>query len=178
MIIDVVLLVLGTALIIIGLIGCIVPVIPGPPISYGGILLLHFTSWVSFSLEFMLIWAVLVIAVTVLDYLVPIWGTKKSGGSKWGTWGSAIGLVVGLFFSPIGIFVGPFFGALVGELMYQYKKDGKDIEQPVSENQKMKKSLKAAFGSFLGLMVGIVLKLIVSGALAFSFVRAVFKAVF
>lgn len=178
MIIDVILLILGAALIVVGLIGCIVPIIPGPPISYGGILLLHFTSWVSFSLEFMLFWALLVIAVTVLDYFVPIWGTKKSGGSKWGTWGSAIGLVVGLFFSPIGIFVGPFFGALVGELLYQYNKDGKDQNVPTSENEKMKKSLKAAFGSFLGLMVGIVLKLIISGALAFFFVRAVFKAVF
>ena len=166
------------ALIVVGLIGCVIPVIPGPPISYAGILLLHFTSWVHFSSTFLLIWGILVIAVTILDYVVPIWGTKKTGGSKWGSWGSAIGLIIGLFFSPIGIFIGPFLGALIGELLYQYNKEGKDPSVPTAENEKMKKSLKAALGSFLGLMLGIVLKIIISGALAFFFIKEVIKAVF
>jgi hypothetical protein len=177
MIIDFILLTLGIALIVVGLIGCVIPVIPGPPISYAGILLLHFTSWVHFSSMFLLIWGILVITVTILDYVIPIWGTKKTGGSKWGSWGSAIGLIIGLFFSPIGIFIGPFVGALIGELLYQYNNEGKDPKVPTAENEKMKKSLKAAFGSFLGLMVGIVLKIIISGALAFFFIKEVVKTI-
>lgn len=176
--IDILLLTLGIALIVVGLIGCIIPVIPGPPISYGGILLLHLTSWVDYSTTFLLIWGVLVIVVTVLDYIVPILGTKKSGGSKWGSWGSAIGLIIGLFFSPIGIFIGPFFGALLGEIMYQYNKEGKDPNVPKEESEKIKIALKAALGSFIGLMFGIVFKLMVSGALAFFFIREIIKTIF
>lgn len=163
---DIVLLILGLILIIAGIIGCILPAIPGPPLSYIGLLLLHFTSKAEITTFTLILTGVFVIIATILDYVVPIWGTKKAGGSKWGTRGSGIGLIIGLFFSPIGIFVGPFLGALVGELLFHYyhKKDASEIE-------KFNKSLKAAFGSFLGLMFGVVLKLIVSCFIAFLFIK-------
>ncbi|HOZ30362.1 MAG TPA: DUF456 domain-containing protein [Bacteroidales bacterium] len=163
---DIALLIIGIILILAGIVGCILPVIPGPPLSYVGLLLLHFTSKADITVFTLILTAVLAIVATVLDYIVPIWGTKKAGGSKWGTRGSGLGLIVGLLFAPIGIFVGPFLGALVGELLYHYqhKKDTVD-------NEKFQKSLKAAFGSFLGLMFGVVLKIIVSCFIAFIFIK-------
>lgn len=83
-----------------GIIGCVVPVLPGPPLSYAGLLLLHFTRFGHFSISFLLIFAGIAILVTVLDYIVPILGTKKYGGSKAGVWGSTIGLLAGMFFFP------------------------------------------------------------------------------
>lgn len=175
---DILLLIPGIVLIVMGLIGCIVPVIPGPPLSYVGILLLHFTSWVDFSSTFLIVWLIMVIAVTVLDYVIPAWGTKKFGGSKWGVWGSIIGLLVGLFAGGIGIFVGPFVGALVGELIYQKRKKNREGEAGMSGGQQFGKSMKAAFGAFIGLIFGIILKLVVSGILAFSFFKEIILTIF
>lgn len=176
--IDILLITAGFVFILAGLVGCVLPVIPGPPLSYIGILLLHFTRWVNFSSNFLILWLVLVIVVTILDYLVPAWGTKKLGGSKWGVWGSIFGLLIGLFFGPVGVFVGPFVGALLGELIYQSKRKPNEGETSLSGNQKFNISLKAALGSFMGLLFGIILKLIVSGILAFMFFKEIIKAIF
>lgn len=162
--VDILFLVLGIILLIIGLIGCVLPVIPGPPISFFGMLVLKLTSFIEPERaeqynQLLWIFAFLAILVTVLDYIVPVWGTKKFGGSKYGTWGAAIGLVIGLFFAPLGLILGPFLGAVVGELL-----GGKDD----------KASLKAGFGSFLGILTGVVLKLIVSSLSAFYFLREIF----
>jgi uncharacterized protein YqgC (DUF456 family) len=97
------------------------------------------------------------VIVTIMDYIVPVWGTKKFGGSKWGMWGAAIGLVLGLiFFPPLGIIIGPFAGAVIGESL-----TGKDAAN----------SFKAGLGSLLGLMIGIGLKLAASIAMTYYFVK-------
>jgi flagellar biosynthesis component FlhA len=83
--------------ILAGIIGCILPVIPGPPLSYVGIILLEFTSATPFSSWFMIFWFIVAAGVTVLDYIIPVWSTKKYGGSKYGTRGSMAGLIIGLF---------------------------------------------------------------------------------
>ena len=150
---ETILIILAFACIIVGIIGSVLPVLPGVPLSYAGILLLHFTDKIQFSTPFLIFWAVLVILVQLLDYYVPIWGTKKFGGSKRGIWGCAIGMVVGLFFGPWGIVLGPFAGAIVGELT-----GGKQTQAAV----------KAGFGSFLGFLAGIVSKLIVGGFLLYQ----------
>ncbi len=172
MFLEILLITLASILMIIGLLGCILPVIPGPPISWIGILLLHLTERVQFSLEFLIFWLVIAVAITIIDNIIPIYGTKKAGGSKWGVWGAAIGLIIGLFFGPLGIVFGPFLGALAGELMYAHTR--KDVlgTPTKTDAEKNKKALISALGSFLGLMVGIVLKLIVSGILTFKFVKA------
>lgn len=150
-----VLLFAGALLIIGGLIGCIIPVLPGPPISYAGLLLLQLTDKAPFSSQTLLIWLVVTIVVTLLDYFVPVWGTQKYGGTRQGVWGSIIGLLLGLFFfPPIGIIVGPFIGAIMGELIA-----GKNSDD----------ALRAGFGSFVGLLAGTLLKLIASGWMAFLF---------
>lgn len=142
---------------IIGLIGCVLPFLPGPPLNYTGLLLLHFTSTHHFSINFLVFWAIVTAVVYGLDLIIPVWGTKKFGGSKYGVWGSIIGLLAGfLFFPPFGIIVGPFVGAVIGELIA-----GKDSGA----------ALKSGFGSFVGFITGTVLKLIASGMMTWYFVK-------
>ncbi|WP_339734739.1 DUF456 domain-containing protein [uncultured Sunxiuqinia sp.] len=152
---DYVLITLGVLFIISGILGGILPVLPGPPLSYVGLILLHLTERYQFSTNFLIVWGVITIVVYLLDYLIPIWGTKKFGGSKRGVWGSIIGLLVGmLLFPPFGIIVGPFLGAVLGEL---------------SSGKQSREAFRSGFGSFLGFLVGTLLKLIVSGMMAWYF---------
>ncbi|MCK5067858.1 MAG: DUF456 domain-containing protein [Bacteroidales bacterium] len=160
---DITLAVLGAVLVLIGFFGSILPVLPGPPISWAGFLLLRWTSYADnrgTGYENAL-WILLffVIVVTILDYVVPIMGTKKFGGSKRGVWGATIGVVVGLFFGPLGIIIGPFLGAYIGE---------------ISTGKKEREALRAAWGSFVGFMLGVGLKLMVCGTILFFYIRHLF----
>jgi len=140
------LIIIGICLLIIGIIGSILPIIPGPPIGYLGMLLLHFTSRFEFSLNVLIVYGILMVVITVADYIIPIYATKKMGGSKHGMWGCTVGMIVGLFiFPPFGIIFGPFVGALVGELI---------------KGQKTETALKSALGSFIGFLFGTLIKLI------------------
>lgn len=146
---------MGALLCLAGIIGSFLPVIPGPPLSFVAILLLHFSGTenrVSYTLLAILL--LFTIIITMLDYVIPIWGTKKFGGTKYGIWGSTIGLIVGLFFGPIGIVLGPFLGALIGE-MYA----GSDSSS----------ALRSAWGSLLGFLVGTGLKLLFTLSVATIF---------
>ena len=158
---DYVLIAIGIIFIITGLLGCVIPIIPGPPLSYVGLLFLHFTKSYQLSTNELIIWAVVTTVVYILDYIIPAWGTKKFGGSKRGVWGSIIGLLIGMFmFPPIGIIIGPFIGAVIGEL---------------STGKESRLALRSGFGSFMGLLTGIVLKLIVSGWMTVVFVNELFS---
>ena len=148
---------LSIILILIGIIGCLVPVLPGPPLSWAGLIVLHLTRFADLSQNLLIILGIVAVLVTVLDYVVPIWGTKKFGGSKYGVRGATVGLIIGLFFGPPGIIIGPFIGAVVGELIFK---------------DDLKYALKAGFGSLLGFMTGIGLKLATSFAITFYFIRA------
>jgi uncharacterized protein YqgC (DUF456 family) len=156
---DIVLFILAGILILLGAIGSLLPVLPGPPLAWVGILLAHFSSTVNYSTKFLVITAVVMILITVLDYFIPIWGTKRFGGTKAGVIGCTLGLVVGLFFGPLGIILGPFLGALIGELAVNQKE--------------LKKALKSATGSFVGFVVGTGLKLVFCGFMAYYFVSDV-----
>jgi uncharacterized protein YqgC (DUF456 family) len=154
---DWLLAILGIVLILAGIAGCILPVIPGPPLSWAGLLLLHWTRFAQFSAAFLIVMACLAIAVTVLDYIIPVWGTKKFGGSKAGMWGATIGIFAGIFFfPPVGIIVGPFIGAVLGEIIA-----GKESGP----------ALKAGLGSFIGFLLSTGLKLGVSLTMAYYFFR-------
>ena len=146
---DVVLAILAALLMLVGFFGSVLPVLPGPPLSWVGLLLLHFSKYTSFSATFLLISFLVMAAITALDYFIPIWGTKRFGGSRAGVIGSATGLIVGLFFLPVGIVVGPFLGAVVGELIHNPKET--------------RRALKSATGSFIGFLVGTGLKLAFCG---------------
>ena len=154
---DIFLIILGSILLLAGFVGCILPVLPGVPLAYVALLLLHITDKVQFSWQFLVIWLVVTIAVQVLDAIVPVWGTKRLGGSKAGVWGATIGLVAGLFLGVWGIILGPFVGAVIGELI-----TGKQTGM----------ALKAGFGSFVGLLTGTVLKLVCCGMITYYFIKA------
>ena len=160
---DIALAVLGSVLVLLGFIGSILPVIPGPPISWVGLLLLKWTHYITDHGEAYgnTLWILLffVILVTILDYVVPIMGTRKYGGSKRGVWGATIGVVVGLFFGPPGIIIGPFLGAFIGE---------------ITTGKKERDALRAAWGSFVGFLLGVGMKLMVCGAILFFFIRFLF----
>ena len=152
---DTFLIILAGIFVFVGLIGSVLPILPGVTLSYAGLLILHFTDKYQFSNHFLIIWAVIVVLIQVLDYVIPIWGTKKFGGSKRGVWGSSLGMVAGIFLGPWGVVLGPFVGALLGEL---------------SDKKGMRDAMKAAFGAFLGFIVITVAKLIVAGFIIYYYI--------
>ncbi len=155
---DILLLVIAFILMLIGIIGCIVPGLPGTPIAYAGLWIAQITERVDFSWKFLLIWGIVVIVVSALDYIVPAWGTKQFGGTKWGAWGSTIGVFVGLFFGAIGVIIGPLVGAILGELFA-----GKQLEQ----------AIKAGWGSFIGILFGTIIKLVACGLMTVALIQAI-----
>jgi uncharacterized protein len=171
---DYVLLILGLICILLGILGSILPGLPGPPVSYLGLLLIHWTRFASFPTGVLIIFAAIVAVVAVLDYLVPIWGTKTFGGSRAGVRGSTVGLIIGMILLPVfgivlgpfglfGILGGPFIGAWIGEIY-----SGKESRL----------ALRAAFGSFIGFLAGTLMKIVLSVVLAFFYFRAMFQAIF
>ncbi len=144
---DIFLLVVGLLCVLVGILGSFLPVLPGLPISWLGLLLVHLTSAVPMNYVFLGVWLAVALLVLILDYVIPAMGTKKFGGSKYGVYGTTIGLIVGLFFPPFGFIVGPFVGAYIGEMMNQ---------------QNSKVAAKAAWGSFIGFLTSSFMKFIVS----------------
>ncbi|HOD13603.1 MAG TPA: DUF456 domain-containing protein [Spirochaetota bacterium] len=158
---DYFLIISAVILMIAGVIGCFLPAVPGPPLNFAGLILAHLSRFCEFALSTLVILGAITVAVLLLDYIVPAWGTKKFGGSKYGTWGSIIGLIIGVFFLSIGpfglvgIIGGPFIGAYIGEIIA--RKNNRD-------------ALKAAFGSFLGFLAGTFMKLALSIAMIVVFI--------
>ncbi len=157
--IDVVLIILGGILIVAGIIGCILPVLPGPPVSYTGLLLLQLSSKHPFTARFLIIYGILTLLVAVFDFVIPVYGTKRFQGSRYGVWGSALGLIIGLiFFPPFGIIIGLILGAYLGEIL-----SGKNIRE----------AIRPAFGSFLGFFASTVIKLVLTIFMAYHFIMNV-----
>ena len=152
------LLIIAFLLMLIGIIGCIVPGLPGAPIAYAGLWVAQATDRVDFSWQFLLIWGIVVVVISVLDYVVPAWGTKHYGGTKWGVWGSTIGVFVGLFFGAAGVILGPLVGAILGELL---------------SGKRMSDAVKAGWGSFVGILFGTILKLIACGLMIVALIQAI-----
>lgn len=140
------LITLAIACLILGLVGCIVPMIPGPPIAYVGMICIHFSESAELSTAYLVVWGIIVVISVILDYVIPSIGSKVFGGTKWGYWGCIIGTILGMFHLPWGILAGPFLGAFLGELIG--KKDAKT-------------ALKSGVGSLLGFLCGTLLKLII-----------------
>lgn len=143
---------------VIGLIGSIVPGIPGPPVSWVGLLLAYFSGGLNgsgnpMSLTFLLVWLVIVIVVTVLDYVLPAWFTRVTGGHKAAAVGAIVGLFAGLFIPPVGMIAGSIIGAFLAELFV--------------EDRGVWDSFKASMGAFLGFIFTTGVKFIVSGVIAY-----------
>jgi hypothetical protein len=142
---DIFLLLIGFVLVLLGIVGSFLPVLPGPLTGWVGLLLLHLTKAVPMNWTFLGITLGVAILIWILDYIIPAIGTKKFGGSKYGVYGTTIGLIIGLFSPvPLGILIGAFLGAFIGELIY----DRKDTSR----------AIKASFGSFIGLLASATIK--------------------
>jgi uncharacterized protein YqgC (DUF456 family) len=145
---DLLLLTIGFVFMIIGVFGSFLPVLPGPSISWLGLLLLYYTNTVQANYWILGITLLFTVIISILDYIIPAQGTKKFGGSSYGIWGTNIGLILGIFAPiPFGFIIGPFVGAFIGELIYDYK----DHER----------ALKAATGSFIGFLASSFMKFVV-----------------
>ena len=155
---DIALLIIAGLCMLVGIIGCIIPGLPGTPIAYVGLLIAQVTERVDFSWQLLLVWGIVTVVVSVLDYVVPAWGTKQFGGTKWGVWGSTIGVFVGLCFGALGVILGPLVGAVLGELL-----GGKATSD----------ALKAGWGSFIGLLFGTILKLVCCGLMTIALIQAI-----
>lgn len=153
------LITLAVVCLLTGLAGCVIPVLPGPPISYLGILFLHFSEEYDYSLTTLLVLLALVIVVTILDYVIPMLGSKYLGAGKWGSAGSFIGTIIGLFFLPWGLIVGPFLGAFIGE-----KISGKGWHD----------AFVAGTGSLVGFIVGTLIKVLLCLYMIWIFIEALF----
>ncbi len=160
---DLLLILLAMLCLILGVIGSFVPVLPGPPLSWIGLLLLQCTSAVPFNYWFLGSTALIALGATALDYYLPALGTKKYGGSKKGVWGAILGLLFALFFpilGPFGFLIWPFVGAFVGEMSHQ-------------KNQSQ--AFRAALGSFMGFLAGTLLKLLISLAYSGLFAQQLWR---
>ena len=149
-------IVLAVVLGLLGIFGSVAPGIPGPPLSWLGLLCLYFFGGANgagdpMSTTFLFVWLGITTLVCLVDYVVPIWFTKVTGGSKYAGWGAVAGLFIGMLVPPVGIILGAFLGALVAELFFA--------------NKTAVDSVKSAFGALLGFMVGTGLKLVASGVM-------------
>ncbi|ETN94508.1 hypothetical protein SAMN04487906_1750 [Zhouia amylolytica] len=158
---DILFLALGFVFIILGILGSFLPVLPGPPLSWVGLLFLYLTKSVPDNWWVLGITLVIAILILVLDYIIPVVGTKRFGGSKAGMIGTTVGLVIAIIFPVLGILgiiIWPFIGAFVGEL----------INKADSKN-----ALKSAFGSFIGFLTGTFLKFAVAIAYLVIFIKVI-----
>ncbi|MDM1369869.1 DUF456 domain-containing protein [Myroides marinus] len=146
---EYILLIVAIVLLIGGLVGSVLPALPGLPVSWVGILCLYLISGV--EMNYYILWAsfIVMIAISILDYIIPAQGTKRFGGSKYGVWGTNIGLVLGIITPiPLGFLIGPFVGAFIGEIIYK--------------SDDVQRAFKAAVGSFIGFLASTFIKVIAS----------------
>lgn len=147
--VDILWILLGFLLIILGIIGSVLPVLPGPITGWFGLFILHLTKAVPVNYHLLGVTFLIALAIFILDYIIPGLGAKKFGGSKKGASGATLGLIIGLVVPiPMGFVIGAFLGALIGELI----NDPKDV----------KRALRSAFGSFIGFLASVTMKLLVS----------------
>ena len=153
---ETVLIILGVLLMITGLIGAFLPVLPGLPFSYVGLLVLQLTETPPFSLSFLIVWAIIVVMIQFLEQIASVAGAKKMGASSYGIWGSIIGAIVGFFlFPPLGIVFGPIIGAYVGEL----------INKKTSQE-----ALRSAMGAIFGFFVSTFIKVVAALVMTYHFI--------
>jgi uncharacterized protein YqgC (DUF456 family) len=152
-------IVIGSILVLLGLAGSVLPILPGPPLSFIGLFLLallrHFSPPLTSTLVIIL--AIVTVLVVGMDYIIPLLGAKRYGASKWGIWGSVLGMAIGIFWSPFAMLAGAFIGAVLAEWFVGKKKG---------------EALRAGWGVVMGTLFATILRLGVSGMMTYYFVRA------
>lgn len=159
---DIAFIAIGAIMIIIGIIGCIIPGMPGTPLCWGALLLGYFVEKTTITIAALIIFGILTLSVEILNNFVPSFFTKKSGGTKAGSIGATVGVLLGVCTGNIvGILLGPFLGALIGELIH--------------DHSKLKQALKSAWFSFLGFLTGSGLRLMVSLSIVIYYITSFFR---
>ena len=160
-VLTITLITLGFILAAAGFLGCLIPMLPGPPLTFAALILLSLAKgWEPFSAGFLLVMAGLVVSAALLDYLVPALGARKYGATRLGVWGSAVGLILGLlFFPPFGMFLGGMAGAVLGEFL---------------AGRRGGEAFRAGWGVFLGSMVSMGFRLSLSAVMLFFYVKEMF----
>ena len=155
------LLIIGLLFAIVGLVGCILPIIPGPPVSFLALIIISYArDWEPFSRTFLIVAGCLTVLVTLSDYVIPASGARKYGASRFGVWGAIIGTFLGVFvFPPWGMIFGAIVGAFAGELI---------------AGKEWKHALRAGWGVFVGNLLGMGIKLVFSGAILFLYIKEMF----
>jgi uncharacterized protein YqgC (DUF456 family) len=162
--IEAIVIIIGLLIAIVGLVGCVIPAIPGPPLNFLSLVILELGIGDAFSAEFYISWGIITVIVTVLDYVLPVMGAKVYRSSKFGIWGSIIGMILGiLFFPPFGMIIGLFLGAVIGELIA-----GKEHLE----------ALKVGTATFVASILMILVKLAVSGVMTYYFVARSIEYIF
>lgn len=161
---ETVLLIVGIALILIGILGSFLPVLPGPPVAYAALFLLLWDEQgkVEIGINDFVLYGIAVIIITLADYYLPVWGTKKFGGTDAGKKGSLWGMILALFVltpftGALSIIIGPLVGAYIGEKLAGYNHQ---------------QAMRSAWGSFLGFAAGMVLKIAYCGVVLWKFITA------
>ncbi len=152
--------ILAVVFLLAGIAGCVIPLLPGPPLCFVG-LLIAWWAGAHFTTAQILVWLGVAIVVTLIDNFLPVWMTKRFGGSDAAKRGSLFGIIVGFFAGPVGIVLGPFFGALIGELIH--------------DRNASAKAFKVAFGSFAAFICGTGLKLAASIYMAIPVIKFIFN---
>ena len=158
---EITVIIVGSILIFLGLAGSLLPILPGPPLSFIGLLLLALVRTFSSPLTpaLIIVMGLLTVAAVAADHIIPFWGARRYGASKWGLWGSVAGMVIGIFFSPWGMLLGGLVGAVMAEWL---------------ASRETGRALRAGWGVIVGTLLGTVLKLVLSAVMAYYFVRALF----
>ena len=157
---DLIIITIGFLLILTGIIGSFLPIMPGPITGWFGLLVLYQTSFLNLDYSFLLVTLFIAVSIFILDYFIPAIGAKKFGGTKTGVIGSTLGTVIGIIlFGPMGIIFGAFLGAFIGELS--------------TNKSNTRIALKAAIGTLVGYIGGILLKLSLGIVFTIKFVKII-----
>jgi uncharacterized protein YqgC (DUF456 family) len=159
---DIWLIVLSVVLTLVGIAGCILPGLPGPPFNYAAIWLLHLNGY-EFSNTTLILTGIITALVLVLDYTIPVFGARIFGATKTGIRLSMVGMVLGIFFTPIGMIGGLLLGAILGDLM---------------EGRSPTEALKSGIGTLLGTLAGIIIKTLAALAISFPVWLKIARALF
>lgn len=162
MLVDIIVTTLGALMILAAFVGCIVPIVPGPILAALALVAISATGgWSVYSWPVLVGWGAAAIVVQILDNVLPARAAGRAGAGKGGIWGSVVGMIAGsVFFPPFGVFFGAFLGALAGEVIF---------------HRENRAPLTSALAVFRGTIGAIILKLSVTGAIAFLFARGVIR---
>ena len=150
---DIILIIVAILCGIGGIIGSVLPILPGPALSFVGLICAYLTGSSTITQTALWIWGIITVVISILDYILPGYFSKVFGGSKAGVIGATLGIFVGMFFGATGIIIGPFIGAMAGELIFQ--------------KLSFEDALKVGFGSFISFIVGSGLKLVITGIMMY-----------